>query len=160
MLSLDPRVVTLWRLQGLVRLVTTYVPLYALLGWLLVPRVGLAVTVSAVAGLVFLLAVQALVWPAVAFRAFRYAVRPDDFLVEQGVFWKQAVCVPRHRIQHVDTRQGPLERLVGVSRLLVYTAAGLSADGSIPALDEKVAEELRDQLAQGGAGGAGGDDGV
>ncbi len=160
MQTLDPRVVTLWRLQGLVRLVTTYVPMYAVVAWLLLPRVGLATTVAVVASLVLLLGVQAVVWPSVAFRAFRYQVRSHDFMVEQGVIWRQAVCVPRHRIQHVDTRQGPLERLVGVSRLLVYTAAGLSADGSIPGLDEKIAEDLRDQLARGSGGEGGGDDGV
>ncbi|MBM4366325.1 MAG: PH domain-containing protein [Deltaproteobacteria bacterium] len=160
MSQLDPRVVTLWRLQGLARLVTSYVPLYLLLGWVLLAKFGVLVTVSVEAALVLLLAIHALAWPTLAFRNFTYQVREHDLLVEQGVLWRQAVCVPRHRIQHVDTRQGPLDRLVGVSRLLVYTAAGLSADGSIPGLDEAVAEKLRDELARSAGGTAAGDDGV
>lgn len=160
MSHLDPRVVTLWRLQGLARLVTTYVPLYLLLGWMLLPKFGVIVTVSVESALVLLLAMHALWWPALAYRNFTYEVREHDLLVEQGVLWRQAVCVPRHRIQHVDTRQGPLDRLVGLSRLLVYTAAGLSADGSIPGLDEAVAEKLRDALARSAGGTAAGDDGV
>jgi len=158
--QLDPRVVTLWRLQGLARLVTSYVPLYLVLGWVLLARFGVLVTVSVESVLVLLLAIHALVWPTLAFRNFTYQVREHDLLVEQGVLWRQAVCVPRHRIQHVDTRQGPLDRIAGVSRLLVYTAAGLSADGSIPGLDEAVAEKLRDELARSGGGPAAGDDGV
>lgn len=160
MSHLDPRVVTLWRLQGLARLVTSYVPLYLLLGWVLLAKFGVVVTVSVESALVLVLAIHALVWPNLAFRNFTYQVREHDLLVEQGVLWRQAVCVPRHRIQHVDTRQGPLDRLVGLSRLLVYTAAGLSADGSIPGLDEAVAEKLRDELARSTGGSAAGDDGV
>ena len=56
-----------------------------------------------------------------------------------------------------DTRQGWLERLFDLSRLLVYTGAGLSADGSLPGLDSEEAVRLRDELALGGRGG---DDGV
>ena len=41
------------------------------------------------------------------------------------------------------------------SRLLVFTAAGMSADGSIPGLATDDAERLRDQLSR-----RGGDDGV
>ena len=48
-----------------------------------------------------------------------------------------------------------MERLFGISRLLVFTAAGMSADGSIPGLKTSIAEELRDQLSR-----RGGDDGV
>jgi membrane protein YdbS with pleckstrin-like domain len=55
----------------------------------------------------------------------------------------------------VDTRQGPLERVFGLSRLLVFTAAGMSADGSIPGLRTDEAERLRDLLSR-----RGGDDGV
>ena len=48
-----------------------------------------------------------------------------------------------------------MERIFGLSRLLVFTAAGMSADGSIPGLRTAEAERLRDLLSR-----RGGDDGV
>ena len=149
---LDPRVVTLWRLQGLVATFTSWLPLYAAIGWGVGMNVGALAAATAIGALALFLVVRALVWPALQYRAFRYAVRATDLVVEQGVIYRQTICVPRDRIQHVDTRQGWLERALGLSRLLVYTGAGLSADGSLPGLDAAEAVHLRDQLALGGRG--------
>ena len=149
--------VTLWRLQGLLASVTSWLPIYAGIAWVAGTRLGVAAAVAGVLSLMVLLMVRALVWPSFQFAAFRYALRPNDLLVEQGVIFRQSICVPRDRIQHVDTRQGWMERLFSLSRLLVYTGAGLSADGSLPGLDEAEAVRLRDELAQGGRGA---DDGV
>ena len=87
---------------------------------------GVVVGASLLAGNTFL----ALVWPALEYRFFRYAVREDDLLVRSGVLFRRWSSIPHHRIQHVDTRQGPIERALGLSRLLVFTAAGMSADGT------------------------------
>ena len=94
-------------------------------------------------------------WPTLEYDAFRYSVREDDLLVQSGVIFKRWSSIPLTRIQHVDTRQGPLERMLGMSRLLVFTAAGMSADGSIPGLATDTAEAMRDELSR-----RGGDDGV
>ena len=99
--------------------------------------------------------IRAWIWPIFEYRYFRYAVREKDLIVQQGVLFRRWSTIPLHRIQHVDTRQGPLERIVGISSLQLYTAAGMNADGSIPGLDTKDAENLRDTLSQ-----IGGDDGV
>lgn len=155
MQSLDPRVVNLWRLQGLARLATFWLPMLLVAGGWLGFRFGAvpaAVTVGAV-GVV--LASITVAWPGVAWRAFRYGVRADDLLVESGVLFRHTVSIPLDRIQHVDTRQGPMERAFGLSRLVVYTAAGMSADGSIPGLEEREADALRDTLVR-----RRGDDGV
>jgi membrane protein YdbS with pleckstrin-like domain len=153
--SLDPRVVHLWRLQALTRLATFWLPvLLVAAGWVGF-RFGLSAGVAAAAPLVVLIAVTTLVWPSLAWRHFRYGVRDDDLLVESGVLFRHTVSIPLDRIQHVDTRQGPMERAFGLSRLVVYTAAGMSADGSIPGLDEAQADALRDTLVR-----RRGDDGV
>lgn len=156
MQTLDPRVVALWRLEGVVALFTSWVPVYGVLGWGLFTQVGFLAAVAGVGGLFTLLLLRALVWPSLAWRHFRYELRPRELVVEQGVLLRQTICVPRSRIQHVDTRQGFWERAFHVSRLLVYTGAGLSADGSLPGLDADEAARLRDELARTG----GDDDGV
>lgn len=152
MQQLDPRVVTLWRLQGVVSVFTSWVPIYVGLGWFLGSQIGFVGTAAALGALFLLLFLRALIWPALQFRAFRYSVRPRDLVVEQGVIFRQTICVPRDRIQHVDTRQGWIERAFALSRLLVYTGAGLSADGSLPGLDADEAVRLRDLLARGARG--------
>lgn len=157
MQSLDPRVIALWRLEGVVALFTSWVPVWAVAGWVLYGKFGFVVALGGVGGLFVLLLLRALVWPSLAWRNFRYELRPGELLVEQGVLLRQTICVPRSRIQHVDTRQGFWERLFHVSRLLVYTGAGLSGDASLPGLDADEAVRLRDELARTGGGD---DDGV
>lgn len=152
---LDPAAVTLWRLQRLTRLATVglvfAMGLGAGLSWLTSPMFG----VTAAALLLFFQAFLAVLWPPLQHQRFRYTLRAHDLLVEQGVLFRSWTSVPYNRIQHVDTRQGPLERLFGLSRLLVFTASGPLPDGSIPALAEARATELRDLLSR-----RGGDDGV
>lgn len=153
--SLDPRVVTLWRLQRLLGVLTLGLPLAAaiVLGVRMVGPSWLGVVLG---GLVLVWrVVMAMAWPALMYRHTRYSVREHDLLVQSGVFFRRWSSVPYSRIQHVDTRQGPLERWLGLSRLAVYTAAGMSADGSIPGLAEEEAEALRDALSRRGE-----DDGV
>ena len=153
----DPRAITLWRLDGLLWFFMFYLPVIGGGMILASSRLGggtalpaILLVASAVVG-----AAWALIWPALTWERLRYAVREHDLLVEQGVLFRQRVSVPLRRIQHVGTRQGPLERALGLARLTVYTAAGVAADAWIEGLSQEVAESLRDQLAR-----RSGDDGV
>ncbi len=155
MQRLDPRVVQLWRLQGLARLASFWIPvLLAGAGWVGF-RYGVALAAACAGTLVLALGVWTLAWPLLEWRRYHYGIREHDLLVQSGVLFRHTVSIPLDRIQHVDTRQGPLERLFGLSRVVVYTAAGMSADGSVPGLDEEGADALRDRLV-----GRRGDDGV
>ncbi len=153
--KIDARVVTLWRLQRVIRLALVGLPFAAMVGFGLTALVNLTLGVVVGGGLILHGVVMLILWPALEYRAFRYAVREHDLLVRSGVLFRRWSSIPLGRIQHVDTRQGPLERALGLSRLQVYTAAGMSADGSIPGLAEEDAERLRDELSR-----RGGDDGV
>jgi len=152
---LAPAAVALWRTQRFLRLGLMGLPLYGAMaaGIATVAPVWVgAVLAGTLASFSLLMAIA---WPPLQYDAYRYAVREHDLLVQSGVLYRRWSSVPLSRIQHVDTRQGPLERLFGVQRLLVYTAAGVSADGVIPALTEPAAVALRDALSR-----RGGDDGV
>jgi len=152
---LDPRVTFIWRVSRMIRLALLGTPMAAIIFF------GCWTFISYEAGLVlaglylFHGLVIALIWPSLEYRYFRYAVREKDILVQQGVLFRRWTALPLHRIQHVDTRQGPIERLVGIANLQLYTAAGMNADGSIPGLSADIAERLRDELSR-----KGGDDGV
>lgn len=72
-----------------------------------------------------------------------YALREHDLLYKSGWLWKRKVAIPYNRIQHVEIRRGPIEELLRLRNLEIYTAGGSSSDLSIPGLDPDQAEKLR-----------------
>ncbi|MEH7523617.1 PH domain-containing protein, partial [Bacillus sp. JJ1503] len=70
----------------------------------------------------------------------RYEVRENEIELQHGVFVIKRTLVPMIRVQHVDTRQGPILRKYGLATVAISTAATVH---EIPALDMDEAEELR-----------------
>jgi len=78
---------------------------------------------------------------------FRYAFAPRELVVRSGIIQKQERVVPYARIQAININEAPLERLVGIVRLKVETAAGGTADIEIRAVARDEATRLREALA-------------
>jgi membrane protein YdbS with pleckstrin-like domain len=142
---LDPRAITLWRLTaalGMTPLVVGGgVATWVLLGvertpaWIDLLPLLLAILLGAITvGMV----------PPLRWRQWRYEIRPDEIDLQRGILWIERTLVPLARIQHVDTRQGPLQRRFGLSTVVFYTAAG---PNQIPELSTPVAAEVRDRIA-------------
>ncbi|MGM0450364.1 MAG: PH domain-containing protein [Pseudomonadota bacterium] len=91
-----------------------------------------------------LLAPTLLSYPAA--RVKRYAIREQDVLFHEGLFWKSTTAIPRNRIQHIQTENGPLERWFGLVTLKCYGAGGQQADLVIPGLEEALGQRLRQYL--------------
>ena len=72
-----------------------------------------------------------------------YALREHDLLYKTGWLWRRKVAVPFNRIQHVEIRRGPLEELLKLRRLQIFTAGGSASDLSIPGLEPELAEKVR-----------------
>lgn len=81
-------------------------------------------------------------WPRAAYRAWRYRLGPDNLELHHGVVFRTLSVIPYGRVQHVDTTQGPVDRLVGLSRLVVHTASA-SSDKVIPGVSDDAAHWLR-----------------
>lgn len=94
------------------------------------------------------LAVLALVWVHLRYRVWSYRVREDALYLERGVVTNVKTVAPYVRIQHVDTQRGPLERALGLSTLVVYTAGSRGADVSIPGLRTDVAADLQGRVKE------------
>lgn len=75
-----------------------------------------------------------------------FEVRDDHLYIERGVLIKTYTMVPFVRIQHIDTSRGVLDRIFGLSSLIVYTAGSRSADVVIPGLTVDYAESLQKDL--------------
>ena len=87
-----------------------------------------------------------IVWVMLRYRMWVYQIRDDSVYLERGVVTNVRTIVPYVRIQHVDTSRGPLERALGLSTLVVYTAGSRGADVSIPGLKPGEARDLQQRL--------------
>jgi len=112
---------------------------------LLAVLVGLLAAVAAGAVSLVLLGL-ALLSVERRWRAWGYAERADDLLVRRGVLVRRTSVVPYGRMQYVDVTAGPLDRRLGLAKVVLHTAAAAS-DAAIPGLPLAEAERLRDRLA-------------
>lgn len=145
---LAPRARLLLHLQALSSLVFAWLPMLGALvaGLAVWWQVAGALMVGA-AGF-FLLFVMAVWLPSYQYERWGYALRATDLLIARGVLLRRITTIPTHRIQHVDTQQGPLEQWLGLASVYVHTASGLGSDGMIPGLWLADAEALRDTLVE------------
>jgi uncharacterized protein len=144
---LDPAVVRLWAVGGVLRaLVWSAIAATAALT---VP--GGRPWLPAAAAILLVVGGTAWWWARLRYRAWSFLVRDRELIVRYGVLWRVTSVIPHARIQHVDTRHGPLERLLGLSSVVVFTAGVRGADVAIPGLSAGDAEALREHLARVGA---------
>jgi len=143
--ALHPRSRLVW---SVVAVLTGAVVL--VVGWLLerfaLGRLSVDLGPVAVPALAALVAVLGLVHALVRYRVWRFELQADALYLERGVFTRVETAVPYVRVQHVDTHRGPIERLVGLSSVVVYTAGERGADVTIPGLAPERARRLRDRL--------------
>lgn len=100
---------------------------------------------------ILVLAVLALLvfaWVPRKVRRTNYLLRQLDLHLRTGYLWHKAVSVAINRIQHTEITQGPIERLCGLSTLVVYTAGGLQSDLKIPGLEQDVGQRLKAYLTE------------
>jgi membrane protein YdbS with pleckstrin-like domain len=80
------------------------------------------------------------------YRAWGYAERQDDLIVQRGLMFKRVSVVPYGRMQFIDVTAGPVDRLFGLATVQLHTAAA-ATDARIPGLLAADANGLRDRLA-------------
>ncbi|MEJ7838833.1 MAG: PH domain-containing protein [Thermomicrobiales bacterium] len=100
---------------------------------------------SLVIGVFLLLAITStFLSPNIRYRQWRYEIRESEVDLKHGILTQTRQLVPMSRIQHVDTRRGPLQRRFGLSSVILFTAAGAI---EIPALSVEIAADVRDRIA-------------
>lgn len=131
----------IWAIRALVG-----VAILAVIASVAASRFGVDRTYVAAGAIV--LALLMLVWVHLRYRIWSYRVREDALYLERGVVTNVKTVAPYVRIQHVDTQRGPLERTLGLSTLVVYTAGSRGADVSIPGLQTDVATDLQQRVKE------------
>ena len=153
---LDPRVIRLWRLGYLIGfsiLLLCLLPLVVFAQLQEFERAEFYIVLWVLlAGFAFWYSL----WrPKRSYTAWGYRIDAKTLETKSGVWFRVTRLLPLNRLQHVDLQRGPLERLLGLASLVLYTAGTSSASISIPGLAEDDAVRLRDHLVA-----IGGDDAV
>lgn len=137
---ISDKALSVWRITGAFSSVIVaimaggVISLSSIFSWpIWIPIVGIAVAILHVYLYVYL-------FPMLRWKRWRYEVREQEIELQQGVFVVKRTLVPMIRVQHVDTRQGPLLKRYGLATVDVSTAATVH---EIPALPMEEAEELR-----------------
>lgn len=135
-----------WRIaSALVGLLLLLIPLFL---WLLSrggegPPIWMIWTLAAV--LLAASAMWTLLIPEIRWRRWRYAIDEREIDLQRGAIIISRTLVPAKRVQHVDTRQGPILRYYGLADVTISTAA---TTHRIPALDEETADQVRDRISK------------
>lgn len=145
--TLHPKALTVWRIKGTLNsLITALIPLtyisVAVLGFLPVPPRWIVLIL--LIGIVLLAFFSILVVPVLRLRYWRYAVTEHEIDLYRGIFVRKRTLIPMIKVQHVDTKEGPLYRHYNLATVTISTAA---TTHEIPALSNEVANELRDYIS-------------
>jgi putative membrane protein len=89
---------------------------------------GWPFTVAAVVGVLLFIRLLSVIHAWATLHAFTLEERGDDLRVSYGLFTRVSATIPRHRIQTVTVREGPLHRLFGRVSLRVQTAGGAARE--------------------------------
>lgn len=111
-------------------------------------RLGIPIPPTVVAGFAALIGTIGVVLAVLRYRVWRYEIGDDALFLIRGVFTRRDTAVPFVRVQHIDTQRGPLERVVGLASVVVYTAGTRGADITIPGLTPDRAATLRERLRE------------
>jgi membrane protein YdbS with pleckstrin-like domain len=141
---LDPRAKLLWRITGVLQAVPVLVG-GAFGSYVLYASAALYLAVLPTLGALALAVLLVCVLPDLLWRRWRYEIRPLEIDLQRGFVRVTRTLVPMARVQHVDTQRGPLQRRLGLSTVVFYTAAG---PNEIPQLAQQRAAEVRDRIAE------------
>lgn len=138
--KLDPRIRIVWAVSST-------------LPWLVLGIIGGAIALAAgkgtLAGVIAVVAVVLIVigvsivgW---RWRCWEWSAWDDAIELRHGVISTRASVVPYHRIQQIDIHRDLIDRLLGLSKLILRTAAATS-DATLPGIAAAHADELRHAL--------------
>ena len=72
-----------------------------------------------------------------------YSLREQDVSYSSGLIFRKVVNQPMLRIQHIELTRGPVERMVGLATLEVFSAGGALHTFKIPGLEVDNASQIR-----------------
>jgi len=125
--------------------------------WIIAPIIGFflilagsssifPVALLSILGYILFVIIVSEIYAQMSYTRWFYEFTDEGLRLERGIIWKRYSNVPYERIQNVDVHRGIIARMLGFSSVMIQTA-GFSgpagAEGNIPAVEMKYAEEIR-----------------
>ncbi len=144
MTQLDPGYILLLRLSAFIRAILLAIPIF--IGDAAIANEGLIkpFVIAAPISMLFLLMIFLL--PRRRYNRWGYDMSDGQIQIIRGYLFYTDTIVPINRVQHIDVAQGPLERLFGLSSLVLHTAGTHNSTVVLPGLKREIAEEMRDTI--------------
>jgi uncharacterized protein len=145
--KLDARVVTLWRINGLIS-AAILLPAALIGGVILWRQIDFPafLILSAWTLLALNVFLEIFVLPTKRYKATSYRLDDRFFELRSGIIWKTSVMIPLSRLQHVDLLRGPLEQRFGLATLQLFTEGTRNASQKLPGLSAETGAALRRQM--------------
>ncbi len=150
--NLSNKVKLVWFIKGVI--ITAVLLLFFGTPFILVLR-PLYFTLGVVIAAGFILLLIS-VWIIMFYNRYTYLINDDGVEIRRGILWKKDVTIPYNRIQNIDIDRGPIEQLVGIYKMNIFTAGTGSlssstlssgmfgAEGYLPGIDNP--GEIRDRI--------------
>jgi len=79
----------------------------------------------------------------VQWACFRFRIAGDRLLIRKGVLKKTALDLPYERVQGINVRRSPVDRLFGLVTVTLDTSGSVQAEGKLPSIKAEVAHRLQ-----------------
>ena len=86
--------------------------------------------------------------PQRIYQRLRYGLTDKLLQVVRGWLFHTDTVVPFVRVQHLDVKRGPLDKLFGTATLVVHTAGTHNSIVTVPGLSPERAAEIRDVIRE------------
>ena len=80
---------------------------------------------------------------AVQWACFRFRIADQRLLIRKGVFKRTALDLPYERVQGINVRRSPVDRLFGLVTVTLDTSGSVQAEGKLPSIKTEVAHRLQ-----------------
>ncbi len=93
--------------------------------------------------LMILLAINGIISPPLRCKRYRYAIDDECIDIREGWLWIEEHVVPLNRLHQISMNQGPIDRIYGLTKVVVTTAGG---EVTIRFLEYSKAQQIADRL--------------
>lgn len=136
---------TVWRIYGL--MTTILIAILASVIYFLTIKFEwpLYIVIISVACVILSIILLIVLFPMIRWNIWRYEVREQEIEIQSGLFIVKRTLIPMVRVQHVDTKQGPILKGYNLANISISTAA---TTHTVPMLEVVEANELRMKISE------------
>ncbi len=102
--------------------------------------------INAIIGIIILLSVvDFILYPFIEYAQWKYIITKDKVEFSEGIYYIKTTTIPIVRVQHIKINQGPINKMLNLADVHIYTAGG---EHKIPNLSIEKANEISEYLKE------------